>query len=369
MAMGYTTSKEVTVSDKRVVFTYWFTFLAILTYIIGYQMLWGKAYLERAPARGTVELKIKGEGFVSNTDGSITVWDEADLVPVALENAAAFVVTNKSSWLNQHRCQSAPRVTSWCSEVNSSVVVEPVFQDDDHRVTIWFRGQASFPTLDSGRMYHSATNNACVLHPAKGFNCFDVPTLARLADSGSSASSRLHQICGLGCIILVNLHWSCDVSETSCHPEFRISRLDTGAQGFNTRAARHFRDGTTSEEKRDLYKYYGMRVLVLTDGQGYKVSIVAIFTQLGSAIGLLSIAAVVADFLLKNLHRIDAKRGDLYKRFKIEEAPNVAAMEDKEIEILEHTLDQLEGKLVDTKAPPASRESDRSDVMYHHLKG
>jgi len=36
--LSYTSSKEVVVSDKRVVITYWVTFLAILTYIVGYQV-------------------------------------------------------------------------------------------------------------------------------------------------------------------------------------------------------------------------------------------------------------------------------------------------------------------------------------------
>ena len=44
-------------------------------------------------------------------------------------------------------------------------------QNEEHNVSIWFRGQVAFPDLGSRKQYHSATSNECILYPADGFNC------------------------------------------------------------------------------------------------------------------------------------------------------------------------------------------------------
>ena len=44
-------------------------------------------------------------------------------------------------------------------------------QNEEHNVSIWFRGQVAFPDFGSRKQYHSATSNECILYPADGFNC------------------------------------------------------------------------------------------------------------------------------------------------------------------------------------------------------
>jgi len=100
--MGYTTTKEVIVNDKRVTFTYYITSLLIVGYILGFQMLYKQAYLEKAQVRGTLEMKVKGTAVLQPPGSSIaSIFDEADLVPVMLENGATFIATGMIRTLGQ----------------------------------------------------------------------------------------------------------------------------------------------------------------------------------------------------------------------------------------------------------------------------
>ena len=53
---------------------------------------------------------------------------------------------------------------------------------------------------------------------------------------------------GKGSIIQIGLHWDCNLRYDTCVPEFKISRLDSAAHGFNARGAVrwHDSDGTVS---------------------------------------------------------------------------------------------------------------------------
>eukprot|EP00656_Telonema_subtile_P001786 TRINITY_DN10774_c0_g1_i7.p1 TRINITY_DN10774_c0_g1~~TRINITY_DN10774_c0_g1_i7.p1 ORF type:complete len:295 (+),score=84.44 TRINITY_DN10774_c0_g1_i7:129-1013(+) len=292
------------------------------------------------------------------------IRDRADMVPVPVENSAAFIVTARRDTVQSICPGSNGTFASWCPPENPNATATSVLQTEKHNITVWFRGQVSFPSLGSERLFHSAEANTCVLYPQNKFNCISIPRLAQMAGSGG----ELSEVCGTGCIIQVTLKWDCDVLGATCHPEFKATRLDTGAHGFNTRTASYWANGT----ERELHKLYGVRVLVLMDGQGYKVSAVAIFTQLGAGIGLLSISCVVTDFVLKNLYRVDQRRGELYRRFKMEEAPDFAGMDPSHLEVLEHALDLQERVLADSPAELVERRDTKRDLEtsgYSHLKG
>ena len=58
-------------------FTYYLTSLLIVGYILGFQMLYKQAYLEKAQVRGTLEMKVKGTAVLQPHGSKIaSIFDE-----------------------------------------------------------------------------------------------------------------------------------------------------------------------------------------------------------------------------------------------------------------------------------------------------
>ncbi len=100
--------------------------------------------------------------------------------------------------------------------------------------------------------------------------------------------------------LVVDYMWECNLDrENGCTTKLRVHRIDQG-KGFNYRSAEEYRDPDTKELARDLAKRYGLRVVFRVMGKGGKFDAVTLGVVLGSGLGLLGIATVIADFLLSS---------------------------------------------------------------------
>ena len=78
----YSTSASIIHRFVQVTFTYYITSLLIVGYIVGFQILYKQAYLEKAQVQGTLEMKDKGTALLQ-PEGSSTasIFDEVTRFP------------------------------------------------------------------------------------------------------------------------------------------------------------------------------------------------------------------------------------------------------------------------------------------------
>lgn len=124
-----------------------------------------------------------------------------------------------------------------------------------------------------------------------------------------------------------------------CFPKYTFTRLDVAnafvSPGYNFRYSRY--NSFNGQEKRDLFKAYGIRFEILTSGSGSKFSIVPLALNIGSGVGLLAMATLICDFVM--LYFEPAK--DLYNKKKYlyvkstEELSKVSTTEARSSETIE----------------------------------
>lgn len=120
-----------------------------------------------------------------------------------------------------------------------------------------------------------------------------------------------------GGVILVSINWQCNFDKDSlCFPKFKFNRFDlqfskaSAASGFNFRFAKYFEVNETMY--RVLVKAYGLRFVINVSGEGGKFDFVPLLINLGAGLGLLSVASIVADFVLLNF----TSRKKFYRELK-----------------------------------------------------
>jgi len=162
------------------------------------------------------------------------------------------------------------------------------------------------------------------------FKNITVKEVLALADPPQEMDAELLKS---GALIGVSFFWSCAVDEGNCEPSVVIKRLDSG-QGFVQKRARYSRKGT--EETREALYMNGLRILVDSSGMGKKASAVLAIIQVGSAIALIRVAAIVADnLMLYSLHYPKIKR-EAYYKCKVQETKDYSDLQDR-INLIQET--------------------------------
>lgn len=97
---SYSIVRSTKIHSKSVIIIYRFTQLVILSYIIGYDIIWNKGYQQFDSVTSTVSTKVKGLGYLNesaqsnSTIDNILIFDSADYVIPPNENSAIFIMTN-----------------------------------------------------------------------------------------------------------------------------------------------------------------------------------------------------------------------------------------------------------------------------------
>merc|ERR1712173_168811 len=103
-----------------------------------------------------------------------------------------------------------------------------------------------------------------------------------------------------GAIILATSTWNCnlDRSEHHCNPEWNFKRIDgqdeSMSSGFNYRTVTY----DTTENSRSLAKLYGIRFVFVTEGTAGRFSVAAMTVTFGAGLAYMSVAAIIADFIM-----------------------------------------------------------------------
>jgi hypothetical protein len=119
-----------------------------------------------------------------------------------------------------------------------------------------------------------------------------------------------------GALIAGVFDYACDFNTgLECFPKVSFRRIDdptSNSSGFNYRRTVYSDTGAV----RDLYKWFGLRLVLITTGYGKKfVTIVPAIQNFGAGIALVAVATLIADFLVEYVlpHRA------WYKKSKVKE--------------------------------------------------
>ena len=182
--------------------------------------------------------------------------------------------------------------------------------------TLFLKNSIFFPKFDAhfSNVDGSSSSylSSCVWDPINNTRC----PIFRLGDIAKQAGVvKFADIMVAGAVISVNLDYDCNLdSQTSeCPPQFSFGRVDSNetklSMGYNFRWAKYWfgpnmdSPNNTYMEQRRVYKSYGVRFIFYASGTAGRFSMVPLLLALGSGMGLLSVATLIADQIVTKLLR------------------------------------------------------------------
>ncbi|KAK6184442.1 hypothetical protein SNE40_006913 [Patella caerulea] len=374
----YDTPRIVHIRSKKVGVINRFLQLAIISYVIGFAIIYKKGYQDFDDVNSAVTTKLKGVALTNLTDQGINgtrVWDVADYVIPPQENNAFFVMTNVivTPGQQQDTCLESPSVPDGiCSAEKPCVPDTPVINGNGVKtgackpsprnssievceIYAWCPvekdDKPSKPVLLASQNFTVFIKNNIEFGKfgVKRRNLIGFDNDSELANCRFDANDKLNRFCPIfilseivestgqdyynlalsGGVIQILIQWNCnlDYSVEDCVPEYQFRRLDSNdyklAKGFNFRYAEpYLEDGV---KKRTLIKAYGIRFIVTVEGKAGKFNFVPLFLNIGSGLALLSIATIVCDIVVlyflkarkffKEKKYLDVKGADAYEMF------------------------------------------------------
>jgi hypothetical protein len=289
------------------------------------------------------------------------VFDPSDLRYPVIEPSGAFLLTRRIGveqkrgkcidWDSPKRCpcdegetcvrdattkQEFCEVAAWCPSIGETNAEKPpagavvnVLEGLEH-ITMKIMSGIAFPGIGNKFFVTGGSPGA-----SNQFKNITVGQLLALADPPLKLDK---QMLNTGALVGVSFFWNCEVSG-DCEPNVVIKRLDSG-QGFVQKRAIHARKG--KEKTRKAIYLNGLRVLVDSSGIGRQDSFNMAIIQVGSAIALIRVAAIVADFLMLNGIQNSKTRKEAYYRCKVQETGDYSDLQDR-INLIQATKAREEG--------------------------
>uniref|UniRef100_A0A6B2L8U6 Purinergic receptor n=1 Tax=Arcella intermedia TaxID=1963864 RepID=A0A6B2L8U6_9EUKA len=278
----------------------------VVLYATVYVLWYAQGYQDYDNARGVFYVKVKGYG---QTEGGV-VYDAADIVVPPLEPESVFITTalvrtiqqrdicvSSSKCVNDSGCVSLESteglilstcnktspITStgyclmngWCPAENDSVSGTDYLHHLDN-VSLFIRSSGNYLAFD-----YSFSDP---LNPVPGRNLFYFKDLFKGTQFTQDNCTKL------GCIITLNIDWTCDLNKGNCLPTYKFYGTNLG---FNYREI-IYHNSTT----RELTKIYGLKLLVTVSGVGGKFSFFRLVIALGSNLALVTACTLITDLIL-----------------------------------------------------------------------
>jgi len=372
--LHYETVKIIDIKNKKVGALYRFIQLIIISYVIGYVIVYKKGYQEFDVAISTVTTKLKGTTYVdfgkfnSTLFNGIRIYDPSDYVIPPQETDAVFVMTNMiltpkqsqsncpedSKFKDVHckkdsdcpkmvpvkngngvrtgKCVPSDRNSSmtvceiygWCpTEVDKLPMPNNNFSDtvpllDGTKYsTMLVKNQISFPKFRAIRNNIIQFNDSTYLKRCH-YNADTDPLcpIFNLEDIVSSCGDNYTDVAYQGAIYGIIIEWDCNLDHSidECLPKYQFKRLDDVnspiSPGYNFRYADYYVQEDT--RYRVLTKAYGIKFELLVHGKAGKFNVIPLLTNLGAGMALLGIATVWCDFIVMYL----LKKRNVYREHK-----------------------------------------------------
>lgn len=207
-------------------------------------------------------------------------------------------------------------IKGWCPvEIGPPMLHKKAVLEESKKFTVLIKNQIEFPKFGKKRTNLLETQNQTYLKRCT----YDEDTdpfcpVFRLESIIDLAGQNYSAIALTGGVISIGINWDCDLDHdflTHCRPVYKFRRLDNPmakiAPGYNFRHANYYNDN-----KRTLYKAYGINFVVNVWGRAGKFSIIPTLMNLGAGLALLSITTVICDIIVLYV----MKNGGFYKEKK-----------------------------------------------------
>merc|ERR1719473_802920 len=102
-----------------------------------------------------------------------------------------------------------------------------------------------------------------------------------------------------GAVILLTAEYECNLDkdeDEACETYLQGAMVD-GVKGYSYKTVHYYDDG--GDRKRDLYRFYGLRLVIFSLGIGERTDITQVVLVISQAIALLSCAGTAADVFLQ----------------------------------------------------------------------
>lgn len=345
VVFAYKTDKKVKILDRKLGILYNAIMVLILFYVFGYVIIMNKGYIGSENAIGQVKIQLYGGGMmkVGDSNGKGIAFDGHDLRNPSIESGAIFLIT-KMETVKQKRgstcgnpdfpcnsnkdCPLFPGVSSqecanglcvmegWCPEMGSSATKVHTLVPKLTNVSTWFRTSIQFPGLRPGVVFTNMDSSEPTFDEDAGET--DAWPLDNLL---SNINLNLKEIGDKGAMINARLQWNCnvDTNEGCRFPEIQVKRLDSGS-GYNYYYPEYVRAKNLDpkSEIRMLHRLSGIRILVVSKGEGKGFSIPATILQVSSALALLTLSNTIVDGLMMMV--LNEKRH--YREYKEQVSPD-----------------------------------------------
>lgn len=350
---AYKTFKVVRIRDRKLGMLYWGIVSSVVLYVVVFAFSIEGKHQQQEPGVGTVLTKVFGKAYSGVEGQNLKVFDPSDLRFPVIEPSGAFLLTRKISvtqkkgkcidWDQPKKCPCSDGETcdeakgycmidTWCPSLgdkNVNLDGEDKNAEKPPPEAIVDRVQGLeniILKIMSGIAFPGIGNRFFVTGGSPGssnqFKNITLKELLKLTDPPQKLDDKL---LAHGALIGVSFFWNCDVAG-DCEPSVVIKRLDSG-QGFVQKRARHSRVGDV--ETREALYLNGLRILVDSSGIGKKDSLVLAIIQVGSAIALIRVAAIVADNLMLYMPLYSQTRRDAYYKCKVHETNDYSDLQDR----------------------------------------
>lgn len=316
---SYNTRQQVNILDRVLGMTFISINVVVLAYVICYDLILNKGYLQYEAARGIVATSTAGDAYAvsgGKAHGQRYFSAEEITGPPNLENGNVFVATRvRVSKQKRGVCEDLQRKCfddsdcaaghnaecsdsgycvepSWCNVPG----VEPMLFDlPTAGHLIWAKTSMQYIQLKPDKIFHTDLTRP-IRYPEPGYNTFSVRDLLDLCHP----PVRYEEISLLGAAIEVQFQYKCDVDAEECQPLVKARRLDTLFDpediGFNYD---HLVYSGTDE--RELNEVRGIRFYMKATGVGEKMSLTHIVMKISTGLALLSTATLLTDTLMLNI--------------------------------------------------------------------
>ena len=198
-------------------------------------------------------------------------------------------------------------VNAWCP------VEDKVLPLGDHQAvlasaesfTVLIKNQIYFPKFGRQRTNILDSQNQTYLETCQYSDKDPLCPVFNLGHIVAQTGQNFSDIAVYGGVINIDISWSCDLDHdfmSHCRPKYTFSRLDDPhskiAPGLNYRRSEYY-----SENKRTLYKTYGIHFIVNVHGEAGKFSFIPTLLNLGAGLALLSITTIICDIIVLYLHK------------------------------------------------------------------
>uniref|UniRef100_A0A4W3HDP7 P2X purinoceptor n=1 Tax=Callorhinchus milii TaxID=7868 RepID=A0A4W3HDP7_CALMI len=326
--LEYDTPRIVLIKNKKVGLINRLVQLVILSYIIGWVLIWRKGYQDFDSIVSSVIIKVKGVAFVNSSGFGERLWDSADyIIPPEVNNiinnnpiahSSVCVLTGKCVTFNEgvKTCE----VLAWCPLESQTVFPNPALLGGAENFTVLIKNNIRFPQFNFSKRnilpnISASYLKTCVFNRTKEPYC----PIFRLGDIVRETGDKFQELALQGGVIGILIKWNCnlDRSASECVPQYTFQRLDnrnvdeTVSPGYNFRYAKYY-ENSAGKETRTLIKAYGIRFEVEVFGKAGKFNIIPTMISIGSGIALLGMGTVLCDMIILHL----LKKRNYYKEKK-----------------------------------------------------